>query len=239
MANTSIAVPKPSSTRSREERILEQLESISTRLDRMEESLAALQQAPQIVATVTDTADYYFRQAQDRGIDIDARLRGLLPLVERLTEPETMAAIGKVLEHAPALASAAEMLDQVPGLVAMVTDVFDEYVGRQIEQGVDVTEAVQNAVQGTLRLGNFVMSDEFTALLDSGMLDPNTVRLIGRVGRALQDVSQETIEGTGVFGLIGASRTKDFRRTLGFGIRFGERFGQLLQGQLETEAAAE
>lgn len=241
MANRSIVVPKPNEVRDKEQQILDRLEQISSRLDRLEASLASLteasQQAPALVATVTDTADYYAMKAQERGIDIDERLRAFLPLLERLTDPQTMNALGRILDQAPALASAADMLESMPGLVAMVVDFFDEFVGRQVEKGVDVSEAVHNAANGALHLGNFIMSDEFDALLDSGMLDPNTVQLVGRVGRALADVSQESISGTGVFGLLGASRTKNFRRTLGFSIRFGERFGQLLQTQLETTAA--
>jgi hypothetical protein len=239
MANPSIAVPSPG--RSRDDRILDELKKISARLDRLEESLALVeetsQQAPQLVAVVTDTADYYIRQVQDRGIDIDERLRALMPLLERMTQPRTLKALEEVLEHAPALASAAGALEDVPGLVAMAVDMFDEFVGRQIEAGRDVTSAVRHAIHGTVRLGQFVMSDEFNTLMDSGMLDPNAVRLIGRVGRALSDISQESVRGAGVIRLVGASRTKDFRKSVGFGIRFAERFGQLLQTQIESEAA--
>lgn len=97
----------------RPRRELELLETIAGRLERLEARLDALApladaashlgQLPAMVATMTDTIDEQIRDLQDRGIDVDERLRGLLALTEQLTRPETVRAIGRLLEVVPRL----------------------------------------------------------------------------------------------------------------------------------------
>ncbi len=209
------------------------LAEILTRLDRIEQSVEVLDDAsrevPNLVAAATDTADFYIRRAQDRGIDVDERARRLAGLVERITEPEVLDALEFVIDA----------LKDAPGLVAMVADIIDDHIGRAVARGADVNQMTRSAVKGAVKLSEFVLSEEFTALLDSGMLDPSTVRVVGRAGRALADVSDDETETPGLLGLLRRSRQTNVRRSLSFGIRVSRRFGELMhsreQHQLEDK----
>lgn len=109
MTATSVEPTPPPRPR----RELELLEAIAGRLERLEARLdalaplgdAALHVAtlPAMLATMTDTIDEQIRNLQDRGIDVDERFRGLVALTEQLTRPETVRALGRLLEVMPRL----------------------------------------------------------------------------------------------------------------------------------------
>lgn len=201
----------------------EMLGEIMARLDRIEGSLEVLEEArtegPALAATVMDTFDDYARRAQNRGIDFDERGRRIAKLLERVTEPKFLDAVEYMVEA----------VEESPGLFAMVVDIFDEQVGRAAARGADITQMTRSAVEGAVKLGEFVLSDEFKTLLDSGMLDPGAIRVIGRAGRALADVSEDDVGTPGLLGLFSRSRKTNVRRSLNFGLRFSNRFGELLE----------
>jgi len=102
------------------------------RLEHAAESMASLTalmaQAQPAVAMVVDSADELVRQARDRGIDVDARLRHTLHLVERLTAPESMRMLNMLLDRLPMLEQALLAADRLPGAVAIGVDSVDEFM---------------------------------------------------------------------------------------------------------------
>ena len=102
------------------------------RLAHAAESMASLTalvaQAQPAVAIVVDSADELVRRARDRGIDVDARLRATLHLVERLTAPESMRMLNLLLDRLPALEQAIVAADRIPGAVAIGVDSLDEFM---------------------------------------------------------------------------------------------------------------
>ncbi len=102
------------------------------RLELAAESMASLTalmaQAQPAVAIVVDSADELVRHAKDRGIDVDARLRDTLHLVERLTAPESMRMLNMILDRLPMLEQAIVAADRLPGAVAIGVDSLDEFM---------------------------------------------------------------------------------------------------------------
>lgn len=210
------------------------LEARLARIEAMLEQVSRqLEQVTPMSAMAVDIVDELAADAVARGVDPAERLRGLMRLMETMSEPSTVRTLQGILERVDRLEPLLEVVDQAPGLIAMGVDIFDEAVGNAIERGVDVQGAVRAATKGFVRLGEFILSEQFSNLLSSGMLDPEAVSLLGRIGRALADVAREDdAQAPGLIGLMRAGQQEDVRRALGFGVRFGGRFGQLLRKQL-------
>ena len=74
------------------------LTQLVDRIDQLQELLDLADQAPGFVAMAVDTVDHLVEKANDNGIDVDARLRSTYGLGEKLTSPETVNALGAVLD---------------------------------------------------------------------------------------------------------------------------------------------
>jgi len=82
-------------------------------------------------------------------------------------------------------------------------------------------------------LSEVFRTDEFRALLDSGVLDPEALQVIGGLGTALVESQKEATRGEtpkrGMFGLLGALRDPDVQHAVGFLTSFAKRFGRQLR----------
>jgi uncharacterized protein YjgD (DUF1641 family) len=197
------------------------LNRLLDRLDTIEEAVAkldvALTQGPAMLAMMTDMADDVYRQAEDEGVNLDERLQLMLQLTERLTAPRTVEVLTQLMDRMDELEQLIELADQAPGFAAMMVDTFDSLHQRAVEAGHDPERLARRSLTA------------LTTLLESGVLDPEAIEIVGKAGDALVDCRcQEETPEVGLFGLLGAMRDPDTRRALGFLTEFGKRFGQKL-----------
>lgn len=139
---------------------------------------------------------------------------------------ESMAAVIDSLRPLVALAP------QVPAIAAMVGDSFDEVMRAALDNGIDVERALLNGAGAALRFGAIMDTEkvrELEALLRSGVLDPAALGTIGELGRALIDTAGASAPAIGPVGLLKALGDPNVQRTLGFLVRFAERFGNRLK----------
>jgi uncharacterized protein YjgD (DUF1641 family) len=217
------------------EEILAELRRVHERLDRLEATVERVSgQGADAVATAVDIGDELARQAAERGIDIDARMRDGLGLLERLTAPQTIAALEGALRRIDRLEEGLEAVDALPGMVAMSVDIFDEWAAELMRRGLDIEMMVSNLTRALYRFARLFEGSEIEDLLDAGILEPATLDVVGRAGRALADARTRSGERrVGVFRLFRSMRDSDIQRAVDFGLQFGRRFGQLLHPQLE------
>jgi len=74
-------------------------------------------------------------------------------------------------------------------------------------------------------------SDEFDALMTSGVFSPKTVGIVSEAGNALvnsYETNQVQPQSIGFFGLLRAMQDPDVQRALGFFMEFSKRFGQAI-----------
>lgn len=135
-----------------EPEVLGALGRIVERVDQLEPLVVAATQAPAAVAAATDMADAFARSAAERGIDLDARLQASVDVLERVTAPKTLAALGKMADHAEALEPLLDAAAQAPGVVATVADMADEALARAARDGIDVDARLQAVLRVALRL---------------------------------------------------------------------------------------
>lgn len=78
------------------------------------------------------------------------------------------------------------------------------------------------------QLQPMLQSQEFAGLMNSGVLNPQTLTIVGEAGNALVETMEASHQPVGLFGLMGALRDPDVQRGLGFLVEFGKRFGRKL-----------
>ena len=212
---------------------VEVLTTLIDRLDRLEELAALADQVPDAAMVTVDTIDDALTRAADRGVVVDERAREGLRLLETITEPETAAALEQVLDRSDQLAELAALAEDAPAAIATVVDILDAEYARAAAQGYDPEQTLRQAFSAFGRLGELFRTDEFEALLDSGVLDPQALQVVGSLGSALVDTQEEARRGDtpnqGVFGLLGALRDPDVQRAVGFVTTFAKKFGQNLR----------
>lgn len=180
-------------------------EDLARRMADLERTLAPLtalaMQVEPALAGITDAVD-----EAAPGLDLDARARGALSLMGRLTDPATVARLHGALDA----------LEAAPGLVALLADAVDEQVARQEGSGPPLHEVVRQGV----RAGS--------NLVQSGILDDRTTRAVGQLGQALAASADQPAEPVGVMGLLSALRDPAVQRALGFLVSVGRTFGTTL-----------
>ena len=205
------------------------LDRLMNRLDRLEQRLdqlaAPVEQAPHVIGAVADTADGWLRQAQAQGIDIDAALKAAGPLLLTLADPKLLHAINGLAQQLPDIA---KLADAGPKALAAITDTVDSWIAQLSAQGVDAQAMTENIAAALAKLGELLKSPQYAALMNSGVLDPDTVEMVGKAGSALVHARKEACIETGMFGALRATGDRDVQRAIGFAIKFANAFGQEL-----------
>lgn len=210
---------------------LEHVEAVATRLERLAD------QVPGLAATAADVFDESARNAAARGIDFEERLARLTQLLERLTADDTFPALLTLVDRVDRLEALTVRLDEVPGLIAIVTDVADEWARKLVAEGVDLDRAAAQGLRAALWLGERITEHELNRLgilLRSDVLEPHALAAVGKMGRALascheqQDADQGIPEQVGPVGLLRALNDPDIQRGLGFALRVAQAFGRSL-----------
>ncbi len=189
--------------------LLYKVESLEKRLTQYE-ALAA--QAPGLLAMVTDTADELYKSAAAAGVDVEQRVRSTLVLLEKLSQPEVITSLTTLMERLPVLV---EGLEQAPGLVAMAVDTLDELYAEARRHGVDLETFLRSSISA------------LKILLESGVLHPQAIEVVGNAGYALVE-SQKDSSRVSLWQVLRLLGDPDVQRANGFLISFAKHFGHRL-----------
>jgi hypothetical protein len=194
------------------------LERIDARLERIEARLAQLDPlldaAPGLIATLGDSFDEAAAE-----LDLHERVRAGLGLLERATRPETLAQ----------LEAALDLLDALPGTIAVLGDTVDELAREAAARGLPVDRLVPElgrALEATLRL---LTNAQIQRLLESDRLLPSAVEALDAAARAMAVAQEAASPRLGLFGALRAAREPEVQRALGFAIDVARRFGANLE----------
>jgi uncharacterized protein YjgD (DUF1641 family) len=213
-------------------KIYEIMTQILHRLDSLEKSASNVEaiagKLPAVMSITTDAVDEFYANAVSSGIDMDDRLKNGLKLLAQLTEPKAMKALSLLLEKMDSLEPLLKTLDSLPNTLAVIVDSFDEMYKNAARSGVDIESLMKQASDTALMLNELLKSDELKALMNSGVLNPKTVYMVGQAGCALANCKDDQPERVGIIGLLKAICNRDLQRAVGFLVRFGKRFGHLL-----------
>lgn len=209
------------------ERTLALLESIERRLARLEARLEpatnALAAAPGLLATVTDSVDERIAEPAE----LDRRLRALLPLLERVSRPETLRSLSGLVDA----------LESAPGMFATLGDTVDDVAGALAEHGIRLDRVGDGVGAGVVRLAQILADDSFRQILDSGITDPRVLRLLGGHARAFASAAEEPPSRLGPWGLLAALRREEVQRAMGYLVQIASQVGATLSNEGAPPAA--
>lgn len=189
---------------------LELLARIDARLEHIEAKLAKLDplldSAPGLLALAGDSFD---EAARELG-DVDERVRAAVRLAERVTRPETLAQL-----HA-----ALDLLESLPGVVAMAGDAFDEFANDAAARGVPLDQIVPELRRAFEALLSLLAGGQLTSLLL-----PDTIATLGTAARAMAAAAHAPETKLGLLGTLKALREPEIQRAVGFAVDLARRFG--------------
>lgn len=198
------------------------LNRLLDRIDSLEQAVttltATMGQAPGMMAMAGDVIDEGYRKAAAAGIDLEERALGGLALLNRLTEPRLVAQLQQLLD----------MAEQAPSLMAMAGDVVDDAYRSAANAGVDIELMMRKGATAAVKFSEVVASDSFDALLESGMIEPDTLEVLGSLGKALRVSRATPPQPVGPWGAFNALRDPDTQKALGFLLTFAKEFGKHL-----------
>ncbi len=212
-----------------EPRTVNVLSALLERLDKLEQLVELADQAPGLIAMVTDTVDDTFGVAVQQGINLDERVRDSLVLLNKLTAPETTQALADIMEHMGLLQHAVDMGEQAPGFIAMAADMFDEFYTDGPGSNLNLEAFFRKGFPAAVKVAELMDSEEFTALLESGVLDPEAVRVMGSIGRAIAASQEQPPRRVSPWSLLRTLGDPDLQYALGFLVTFGREFGRSLR----------
>lgn len=165
-------------------------------------------------------------------------------LIERLEEPGIADALVRLLDRLEtlnrtldAVQRVADLAEQAPKFIAMAVDSADEVVRHGAMAGIDIEKGVIQGTAAALRFGATMGPEKvraLAALLESAVLDPSALRLIGQLAGALSAAAETTARPMGPLGVLRALADPDMQRALGFLSEVGRHFGQTLRESEST-----
>ncbi|HLT37061.1 MAG TPA: DUF1641 domain-containing protein [Enhygromyxa sp.] len=190
----------------------DQLDRIEAKLDRLHAALdragPLIDSLPDLLATVGNTVDDL--AVRDGHARMDERLRRSAGVLGKLADPEVLGALERLLEHREALGKLADLVERLPGYVAMVGDSFDDLVDVGRARGIDPEVLLRG-------------------LFDSSLLEARSVELLAGAAAELPRAAAAPSEQFGLVGLLRVLREDEVQRALSFLVHFTRRLGRLLE----------
>jgi uncharacterized protein YjgD (DUF1641 family) len=170
-------------------------------------------------------------------------------LLELLGKPETIEALKFVLSKIELVAFAVKAADEFFQRGDVITENVGESLGdlRKLASGLDLEKvrtlagqlpALIDAGDELIKSGTPAklkqMADAGAIVVDSGMLDPNTVRLLAQAGKIAAASYIETQAAPrkdvkGIFDLLGALKDPRIQHAMGFFMEFMKRYSEKMK----------
>ena len=181
-----------------------------------------------------DFVDEQVSKAGESGVDVESRLSGLLGLFLQLTDPQSMKALQTLIERLPRLAELAKRADEVPGMIAALGDVFDDFQQHCESEGINLECSMVNGLHAALWLGCQIDKEDLSRigeLLRSDILSHESIFVIANAANALSAAQKNSSGKTGksrvsLLGLLGVMRKPEVQKAVAFAAKFGEEFGR-------------
>ncbi|GEL19892.1 DUF1641 domain-containing protein [Pseudonocardia asaccharolytica] len=158
-------------------------------------------------------------------------------LLARMDEPQVVAALNTLLDHADLLALLVVGLDGMLSRSEVIGDSLAEALGelRGNVPGGSLPPIDYKALASSLATlsGSVVgATPALSALLSSSLTDPKAVQVISQLAGALvegrEQIDRDPAAPSGVFGLLRALKDEDVARGLGYLLQVAKAFGRQL-----------
>ena len=154
-------------------------------------------------------------------------------LAAMLSDPEIRQSLAVIVANAPTLAALAAMSTAWLQRGPEISDNINGLVRQLRSEGAGDERGIGSALSLLKDLG--ARTDQISALLDSAVLSPTTVQVIGNLGAAAAEADAKTHgrqnQVGGLFAILGQLKDPDVQNTLAFLFEFARTFGKMQRGQ--------
>ncbi len=187
------------------------------------------------------------RQLAETATHADLQTLAESGVLERLTEPETLATINRLLDALPLLTFMAAALDEFLRRGDTVADSIADGV-RELREGSEGLDAasigkIVRTVQQLVDVGRDLIDEGViveglpkvvtagTEMIDAGMLDHEVVRTLGQLGKAAVDSYHEAMSRPiepvgGLWGLLRLSKDPEIQKVIGLAAAIAKSFAR-------------
>ena len=201
-----------------------------TRVEKLHALLDVVEAAPDIMEAIMGAIQDVRRKGPPISLRIDERLQALLPLVDKLTSPETTRRLTELLE----------LSEMAPDMVNTVMGMSEDLMKRMPSGGLQLDERIAGILPRTDKLTQPKTTQtlkQLLALIDFAAEQFETARAagtdfgavqkqIGAMTQAFLQASSEREKRVGIMGLMGALSDKDRQLAIGFLMNFLKTLGQ-------------
>jgi uncharacterized protein YjgD (DUF1641 family) len=223
-----------------------------------------IEDVPQLISnlpTLAKTGNKISRLAETKEFDEllqPEKLALLKDLSDKLSSPQTLAALNEIIENAPTIAFLAnglsEFLKRGEDIADNIGEAVQEFrptlgdkyaanIGTLVSQLPKTLPTITEnlppllekapvLMQTTAKLGEIAESEGVQAFLNSGMLTPELVELLGNIGQTTVQTEAEfrkNPKSVSLFGLYKATKDEDVQRGLGFLLALAKNIGKMLK----------
>lgn len=156
------------------------------------------------------------------------------PLAAMLEDPEIRQSLAVIVANAPALAALASMSSALLQRGPEIADNVNGLVEQLRTSDAEEASTLRNAVTALSELAPLTPTlaarkDTIQAFLDSPILRPEIIDVVGNLGEAALEADKQTrgkqVDAGGVFSLVKQIKNADVQETLSFLIAFAKVFG--------------
>lgn len=187
--------------------------------------LDLLETLPDGLAMLVDIADSYYVQARSSGVDLDITMKNLGNITRLLSQPGLTEMLKSVLQ----------LGNDFPKILATLVDSFDELYKEAAAQGIEPEALLEQGAETFGKFAGLLASKEFKSLLESGVLDPESVAIVGAAGKALVESKSSPSRKIGLFGMIRELKDANMQHSVGFLTAVAKNFGQYLSQTNSTQ----
>lgn len=201
----------------------------------------------EIIALSINSFDAWAEKVQDDGVDLNARLERMLPLLLKLSDPKILDLLERTLEQHESIDKLLELGTDVPNLVSFGVNTLDSLASKAQEQGIDIDERLQNllTIAEILTSSKMKRALEFLSVhidrfLHIGEVLTDVNRFNQKFAVFLEDITTSMVQTTdsppqsvgGFFDILKNLKDRDVSRAMGFGFRFAKKFGEKLNTKI-------
>lgn len=206
--------------------------SIDERLARLESKVdraygGHANQIKQSLAIAADSLDEYFDPSSESGEVMIEKVDKLKKIINLLAKDETLDSIETVIGELKNVAPILMKIKQLENTLSIFVDATDDFFNVAMDEGLDIEDFTKNLKKFSLLMTKTFESGSLNHLLESGILDVNSVQTVGALGKSMA-MSSENCNRAGPLKVMGALFDPNIQQALGFFISFAQSFGEVI-----------
>lgn len=215
--------------------ILEMLKKIDGKLDRLESRVDSIENEKlglvnDGLSILSDSVDDHFNPQNPNGLNNLDKINKVQKIMSNLTSDDTLKALTQMSENLKNIADLTVKVQQTEDVISIMLDSFDDFFQKAMEQGLDIEDFMSNLKRFSFLMLDAFESGAFNELMDSGILDPSSIKTVGALGKSMA-TSGKMKNSAGPVSLVSAIFNPEIQRSLGFLLTFATHFGRSLKSQ--------